>query len=133
MESLLDGAQGVTPFERVLGWLQCFLIGHTECDARLQCRGVPAGNENGKHGLVATRRYTQEINDWYSVLKCLAQPAIVGGVRVLTHEGVIDRLVALENLPVHLALVVIPDFAARASLAKSGSFNERECRPPQPP
>ena len=32
---------------------------------------------------------------------------------VLTHEGIVDRLVALENLAMHLALVVVPDLAAR--------------------
>ena len=37
-----------------------------------------------------------------------AKPAIVGGVEVLAHKGVIDRFVGLEYLPMHLALVVVP-------------------------
>ena len=47
------------------------------------------------------------------VLERLAKPAVVGRVGVLAHEGVVDGLVAVENLPMHLALVVIPDPAAR--------------------
>src|SRR5450830_2189612 len=42
-----------------------------------------------------------------------AKPPVVSCVRVLTHEGIVNRLVALENLAMHLALVVIPDLAAR--------------------
>jgi hypothetical protein len=30
----------------------------------------------------------------------------------LSHEGIFDRFITLENLPVHLALVVIPGLAA---------------------
>lgn len=32
------------------------MIGRTECDARLQRRGIPSGNEGRKYGLVAPRR-----------------------------------------------------------------------------
>ena len=46
------------------------------------------------------------------MLVCLAEPSIVGRVRVLPHEGVVNRLVPLEDLPMHLALVVVPDPAA---------------------
>ena len=49
----------------------------------------------------------------YLVLERLAKPSVVGRVRVLAHEGVVDRLVALENLAMHLALIVVPDLAAR--------------------
>ena len=44
---------------------------------------------------------------------CLAKPSVVGGVRVLAHEGVVDRLVALKNLAMHITLVVVPDLTAR--------------------
>jgi hypothetical protein len=37
--------------------------------------------------------------------------SVIGGVRVLPHESIVDRLVALENLVVHLALIVVPDLA----------------------
>ena len=49
----------------------------------------------------------------YPILERLAKPSVIGGVRVLAHEGVVDRLIALENLAMHLALVVVPDLAAR--------------------
>ena len=51
---------------------------------------------------------TEEIDDGYPVLERLAKPAIVGGVRVLAHKGIIDRFVAITNLPMHVALVVVP-------------------------
>jgi hypothetical protein len=63
-------------------------------------------------GLVTAGSYAQEINDRYPIFERLAKPSIVGGVWILSHEGVVDRLVALENLPVHLGLVIIPDLAA---------------------
>ena len=66
-----------------------------------------------QHGLIAAGRNAEEIDDRNLVLERLAKPSVVGGVRVLAHEGVIDRLVALENLAMHLALVVVPDLAAR--------------------
>ena len=56
--------------------------------------------------------------------KRLAKPAIVGRIRVLAHEGVVDRLVALENLPMHLALIVVPDLAAR--LGENGLDRKQE-------
>ena len=44
----------------------------------------------------------------------LAQPAIVCCFWVLPHEGVIDGLITCEYLAVHLALVVVPNFATRS-------------------
>jgi hypothetical protein len=37
----------------------------------------------------------------------------VGCIRVLAHKCIVDRLVALENLAMHFALVVVPDLATR--------------------
>ena len=54
----------------------------------------------------------------------LAQPAIVCCLWVLSHEGVIDCLIACEYLAVHLALVVVPDFSARSR--KDGLDGEQE-------
>ena len=108
MQSLFNHPQGVLPFQRVLWQRECRQIGYTERDTRLQRRGVPPGNESWKHGLVAARCDTEEIDDGYPVLERLAKPTIVGGVRVLAHKGVIDRFVGLEYLPMHLALVVVP-------------------------
>jgi hypothetical protein len=33
------------------------------------------------------------------------KPSVVGSVRILPHKGILDRLVAVENLPMHFALV----------------------------
>jgi hypothetical protein len=67
----------------------------------------------GRHyGLVAARRDAEEIDDRYTVLERLAKPPVIGRVRVLAHKRVVDRLIALENLPMHLPLVVVPDFPA---------------------
>ena len=74
--------------------------------------------------MVAAGRDAEEIDDRYPVLERLAKPPVVGRVRVLAHEGVVDRLVALENLPMHLALVVVPDLAAR--LREDGLDRQQE-------
>ncbi len=58
-------------------------------------------------------RDAEEIDHRYPVLERLAQPAIVRRLRILPHKGVIYCLDALIDLAVHLALVVVPDFAAR--------------------
>jgi hypothetical protein len=68
-------------------------------------------------------RDPKEIDDQYSVLERLAKPSIVGGVRVISHEGVVDRFVAFENLPMHLALVVIPNLAA---LLRQNGFDRQK-------
>jgi hypothetical protein len=47
------------------------------------------------------------------VLECLPKPSIVCGVGFLSHKSIFDRFVTLEDLPVHFALVVVPDLAAR--------------------
>src|SRR5215471_18721349 len=84
-----------------------------EPDTRLQRRPVPSGNKSGQHGLIPGRRNAQKIDDWYPVLKCFQEPSIVGSARVLAHEGVVDRLIALEYLAMDLALVVVPDPGSR--------------------
>ena len=56
---------------------------------------------------------SEEVDNRNSVLERLPKPPIVGCIRVLTHEGVVDRFIALENLPMHLASVIAPDLAAR--------------------
>src|SRR5262249_43905927 len=55
---------------------------------------------------------TEKVNDRNLILACVTQPAVIGRVRVLPHEGVIDRFAAFKNLAVDLALVVVPDSAA---------------------
>lgn len=89
------------------------MIGHTERDAGFQCPGVPPGNEGRQHGLIAAGRDAKEIDDRDLVLVRLAKPSVVGCVRVLAHEGIVDRLVALKYLAMHFALVVVPELAAR--------------------
>jgi len=42
----------------------------------------------------------------------LTKPSVIGGVRVLAHEAVVDGFVRFKNLPMHIALVVVPDLAA---------------------
>jgi hypothetical protein len=43
------------------------------------------------------------------VLEGLPEPAVVCGLRVVAHESVVHHLIAVENLAVDFALVVIPD------------------------
>jgi uncharacterized protein (DUF302 family) len=59
-----------------------------------------------------------------AAVNIMTKPPIVGGVRILSHEGIIDRFLAIENLSMHLALVVIPNLAAR--LRKNGFDRQQE-------
>jgi hypothetical protein len=78
----------------------------------LQPLAVPSEDEGGLNGLIAAGREAKEIDDRYSVLERFAKPSVVGGVRVLAHECVVDRLIAIEDLAVNLSLVIVPDPAA---------------------
>src|SRR5262245_12868749 len=113
MQSLLNGAKSVAAFKGVRRRLKRLLVGQAKRDLGLQSLGVPTGNEGGKHGLIAARGYTEKIDNRHVVLECVAKLSVVRGIGVLPHKGVIDGLVTLENLLMHLALVVIPNLAAR--------------------
>ena len=64
--------------------------------------------------LVTAGRDAQEINHRDPVSVCRPKPLVVGGVRVSPHKGVVDRVVAFENLAVDFPLIVVPDPSARA-------------------
>ena len=106
------------------GGAQGFLIGHPECHARLQCFAVPSCNVTRQHRLISSGRNPKEIDDRNLVFERLAKPAVIGHIRVLAHEGVVDRFIAIEDLPMHLALVVVPDFTAR--LREDGLDRQQE-------
>ena len=48
------------------------------------------------------------------VFVCRSKPLVVGGVRVIPHKGIVDRVVAFEDLTVDFPLIVVPDPSARA-------------------
>jgi len=83
-------------------------------NACLQRFCVPAGNESRQHSLITSRRDTEEIDDRYLVLIGLAKPPLVGRVRILTHEGVVDGRVAFEYLTIHFTLIVVPNLTVEA-------------------
>src|SRR6185312_33228 len=114
MQSLLYRPEGITALQRAFGRHQYAFFCSCESYTSLQGFGIPARYEGGKHSLVFARRYTQEIDDRYPVLKRLPKPSIVGRIRILPHKCIIDRLIALEDLTMHLALIVIPDLPARS-------------------
>jgi hypothetical protein len=68
----------------------------------------PPGIEGRKYGLVAPGCDPEEIDDWYLVLERLVKPSVVGSVRILPRKGILDRLVAVENLPMQFALGTVP-------------------------
>jgi hypothetical protein len=102
-----------------------FLIGRSECHARFQRLDVPTGNEGRQHSLVAAGRDAKKIDQRYLVLERLTKPPVVGYVRVVPHEGIVDRLLALGYLAMYFALVVVPRCQENRS-AVSGSRTPRE-------
>src|SRR5262249_31328554 len=97
---------------RAQGRGQRLLLRKTEGDAGSQRVRIPARDKCWQHRLVSPWRDAEKVDDWDLGLECLAQPPIVCGVPGATHECVIDQFVAVENLAVHFALIVIPDAIA---------------------
>ena len=56
----------------------------------------------------------RKLNHRDPVFVCRPKPLVVGGVRVIPHKGIVDRVVAFEDLPVDLPPIVVPDPSARA-------------------
>ena len=73
---------------------------------------MPADDEGGEDRLIPTGRGPEEIDDRDLFLHRLAQPAVIRRVRVGAHECVFDDFVAFVDLPMSLALIVIPDAPA---------------------
>jgi len=63
--------------------------------------------------LVTTRSDAEEVDNWDLVLHRLAEPPIIGGIGVLTHESVINCFFSLKNLAVNVSLIVVPNATAR--------------------
>jgi hypothetical protein len=63
--------------------------------------------------VISTGRDPEEIDDGDLVLIRFSKPTVIGCIRILAHEGVVNRLIALEDLAMHRALVIIPNLAAR--------------------
>ena len=61
----------------------------------------------------AAGRDAEEIDNRYPVFERFSKPPVIGCTRVSLHEGVVDGFDALENLAMHLALIVVPDLASR--------------------
>jgi hypothetical protein len=112
MQPLSDRAQRVSSLHTVCRGSERVWI-RSKRYFGLQGLAVPTGDERRKVGLVTTGRYSKKIDDGYSMLVCFSQPSIIRGIRVFTHEGVVDCLIALKYLAMNFPLVVIPDFAAR--------------------
>lgn len=112
MESLLHGAQRVTSLDGGLGSDERVLLADTERDPRPQAFWIPAYDEGWKDRLIAARRDPEEIDDRNLMLHGFAEPAIVGGIGILSHERVVDGLVSREDLAVHFTLIVVPDASA---------------------
>ncbi len=112
MQTLFDGAEGVSPLNGALRWGQTLLIGNTEGNPRFQGPRIPSHYERWQQCLIEPGGNAQEINDWDPVLIRLTKPSIISRIRILTHECVVNRFVAGIDLTVNFSLVVLPDLAA---------------------
>ena len=114
VKSLLDGAKRITALLDVLRSNKFLLIWSAEHDPGFERHCIPTGHKHRHDGLVTTGRDAQEINHRDPVFVCRSKPLVVGGVRGIPHKGVVDRVVAFENLAVDFPLIVVPDPSARA-------------------
>ena len=114
VKPLLDRAQRVTALLDVLGSNKFLLIRSSERDPGFERLCIPTRHIHRHNGLVTTGRDAKEINCRDPVLVCRSKPLVVGGVRVIPHKGIVDRVVAFEDLTVDFPLIVVPDPSARA-------------------
>jgi len=73
---------------------------------------MPPDDKRRDDGLIAIGRSAEEIDDRDLLLHRIPEPAVIRGVRVGPHEGIVDTLVARVDLAMSLALFVIPDSPA---------------------
>src|SRR6478672_10979189 len=109
MQSLLNFSQSVTSLSYSIRQLNLCLSRHSKRNARLQRFRIPADEERREKCLIEPRGDSKKINYGDPIFHCLFKPTIVGRIRVLPHERVVNGLVATVNLLVDLGLVVIPD------------------------
>ena len=114
MKPLLDSAKRITALLDVLRSHKFLLIRCAERDSGFECLCIPARHIHRHNGLVTTARDAKEINQRDPVFVCRSKPLVVGGVRVIPHKGIVDRVVAFEDLAVDFPLIVVPDPPARA-------------------
>ena len=113
VKPLLDSAERITALLDVLGSNKFLLIRSAEHDPGLERLCIPARHIHRHNGLLTTGRDAQEPNHRYPIFVCRPKPSVVGGVRVIPHKGIVDRVVAFENLAVDVPLIVVPDAPAR--------------------
>ena len=110
MELLLDQAEGVAALDRVgRGRPGGGTRELAERDPGSQAAGIPVHDEGRDDRLVAAGRDPQEVDHRDLSLGGLPEPDVVVRGRVGAHEGVVQLILAGEDLPVHLALIVVPD------------------------
>ena len=97
-----------------LGSNKFLLILSAENDPGFERLCIPTRHIHRHDGLVTTGRDAKELNHRDPVFVCRSKPLVVGGVRVIPHKGIVDRVVAFENLAVDFPLIVVPDPSARA-------------------
>ena len=73
---------------------------------------MPADDECRDDGLIPTRRRAEEIDDRNLLLDRIQEQTVIRRVRVSAHELVVDEIFTRVDLPVSLALIVIPDPSA---------------------
>ena len=59
--------------------------------------------------LIASGRSAEEIDDGDLLLHRILEPAVVRGVRVDPHEGIVDDIITRVDLAMRLALILISD------------------------
>ena len=112
MQTLFHDPQGVAALCRLRRCREVVAFGQAERNARFERRRIPPGNEGRDQSLVSARRDAEKVDDGNLVFVSVAQPTVVSGFRVGTHERVVDGFVALVDLPMGFAQVVVPDLAA---------------------
>lgn len=74
---------------------------------------IPPNDKGGNDGVIESGSKPKEINNWNLSIHYFSKPTIICSLWISSHESIFHNLVALINLLLHAALIVVPDFPAR--------------------
>ena len=113
MEALFDCLKRITAFADTFWCNIVSLILNSENDPCLQRICIPTRNICGYYRLIKPWCDAEEIDHRDPVFEGFTEPTIVGGIRIIPHEGIIDGFATFEYLAMYLSLIIVPDTLTR--------------------
>ena len=126
MQSLLDQAQRVAPSAEIR---RCRCSGRTrelaKRNPRAQAASVPIHDEGRDDGLIAPGRDAEEVDERDLAVGSLRSHVFSGAAGSLPMKASVEHFLTGEDLPVDVALVVVPDTPALLRKHRPDAQEER--------